>query len=1395
MTAALGVRRRWLLHWDEKGENDCLIGRQVEMTAALGTRGRGTGGRDTCAPEDRRPPPRLQALAAAIYTSLKNTNRSDSEQKLFSEAVGILDHIPDQKRVSLFSDRSTRSTSTGPSLSRSDIEAFGRLRTSFFNGPDQARRASQSISPKPSKSLSLKDSRTTKVYSTPSISPLTPVPTSPSDEGSPEINLSLDIPTTTEQQALIVHGSRQSKIFLHSSGLDSVQEGPEDNEDQNETPNTTPVQPMIALMSTAPKQPPDKSSSAIVQPPKARPLFPTSTTAAVSTSAPSMSFGKNATIATPKPPGSFPQQTPAVAPNHTFGDSFAQLQLPGQISSSVSLPTYTADCKKVDKTTATEHIPVVTNPPQPPAHHMKKPQMPTESSATKSLKAKQPRRTTPGPSTTISPEENAPQNSKQVEDMTPEEMKELLEQMLAPLRADIADLKTKSSSQPPASADAETRRAIRQAEIANQQTALNEELAQITAGTWVDRPREDRSRGDRDEHHREDSHSQTSRRSHMPTDGSQRPQFRTRFDPSYLPKFREGDDLDNWISEMSIDVTTFREALVCPIIFRHCFEPGSPMREWYLMLSPGIVQLITEHEGCWKRFVLKMRKTWDRLLSTRQRMADERTKLSSESFATYYFTKLKLLTAAYPECEDVTLISRIRAGFNDSEADLYIRERTSLLRFINECRQYDEHLKAHPKRSKFNYPAAPQSNRLSTQKTDAQINCVPSLQPQAEEPAMRQRKDTRVDTLADRFNPVTKKSEKSFLRKDGTVVFLDRPCGICEKLSHKNERHFSFERPLRSSIKTMLMETLSDDETELPGPSVFLILERVRQFGKRNGDLVEALASPGQDHKTSISLLRHGAEGKLSHKKSSSISSEISHTWHTLPNLLTTIDVECDPSRAGTNESIGHDLVHYIHNPDIKRDPLRAGTTESADVEIAEKIISNVKCDPTGAGTIELVTKNPLLDVDTNYNPGGIGKTVETPPTKFELPDVNCDPIRVGTTESKILWTLDDGSQWLKSEPPARLIGLPDKSFLRTSPLFAFARLGHGMTRVKALQDVCSNASLIDADLLKELHPEIIPNLDSVNISGIGSGFTSGFCTIPLWIEGSTDGTKCLIKFDVDFHVVESFGGKVLLGIDALLKYNVELFPCKGYAAISHTLKYPTFCEKVKNTTLIRACKRVDWEQQKTSMIMDWADLVRPGPRRQSNPATHPPRTISSNFYTAHVDNGDDMSIERELQFLSSHVDIEVESYKNELKRSIPGDEVTRIASTVYEPRKGELCNPELEDEIPAIPEIPVGEPGEEEIIVPADFNLGPELTAAQKKDLLGFTLPTRRTFILPGSEPITDARHLLDQTNEYVVRALNSSYPASIQPTNRTHHLHGYNTRSWFLSTGTWSSHFVAST
>ncbi|KAI5806816.1 hypothetical protein DFH27DRAFT_651615 [Peziza echinospora] len=33
-----------------------------------------------------------------------------------------------------------------------------------------------------------------------------------------------------------------------------------------------------------------------------------------------------------------------------------------------------------------------------------------------------------------------------------------------------------------------------------------------------------------------------------------------------------------------------------------------------------------------------------------------------------------------------------------------------------------------------------------------------------------------------------------------------------------------------------------------------------------------------------------------------------------------------------------------------------------------------------------------------------------------------------------------------------------------------------------------------------------------------------------------------------------------------------------------------------------------------------------------------------------------------------------------------------------------------------------------------------------------GFTLPTRRTFILPGSEPITATRHLLDQTNETVL-------------------------------------------
>ncbi|KAI5792984.1 hypothetical protein DFH27DRAFT_613324 [Peziza echinospora] len=78
---------------------------------------------------------------------------------------------------------------------------------------------------------------------------------------------------------------------------------------------------------------------------------------------------------------------------------------------------------------------------------------------------------------------------------------------------------------------------------------------------------------------------------------------------------------------------------------------------------------------------------------------------------------------------------------------------------------------------------------------------------------------------------------------------------------------------------------------------------------------------------------------------------------------------------------------------------------------------------------------------------------------------------------------------------------------------------------------------------------------------------------------------------------------------------------------------------------------------------------------------------------------------------------------------------------------------------------------------------------ASTSRPAPGFTLPTRPSVIFPDSEPIADARHILDQTNEYVVHAFNQSYPASIQPTNRTHHLYGYYFRSWFLSTGTWSS------
>src|SRR5258706_13586228 len=153
--------------------------------------------------------------------------------------------------------------------------------------------------------------------------------------------------------------------------------------------------------------------------------------------------------------------------------------------------------------------------------------------------------------------------------------------------------------------------------------------------------------------------------------------------------------------EMEQQIDTHGETLVCPLIAWNCFPQEDPVRIWYTMLGGRNHANMTKEAGCWLNFQIKMRETWSKSIAVTQREAEDRSKQNDETFLIYYFQKLRLLTAAFPESREATHIARIRAKFNDAQADRYIREHESLLVFASEIRYYDDHIKLHPLVTKY----------------------------------------------------------------------------------------------------------------------------------------------------------------------------------------------------------------------------------------------------------------------------------------------------------------------------------------------------------------------------------------------------------------------------------------------------------------------------------------------------------------------------------------------------------------------------------------------------------------------------------------------------------------------------------------------------------------------
>ena len=122
------------------------------------------------------------------------------------------------------------------------------------------------------------------------------------------------------------------------------------------------------------------------------------------------------------------------------------------------------------------------------------------------------------------------------------------------------------------------------------------------------------------------------------------------------------------------------------------------------------------------------------------------------------------------------------------------------------------------------------------------------------------------------------------------------------------------------------------------------------------------------------------------------------------------------------------------------------------------------------------------------------------------------------------------------------------------------------------LNDVCSNVSLMDLALFNTCYDHLkMDTSHMVGVHGIGRATTTGHCKAPIWMEGhDSEGKPCLIKMDVEFHLIENFAHGVLLGIDTLSDYGIDLF-LSSKKALLGPLSYPIDYNQKFKSVLIRA--------------------------------------------------------------------------------------------------------------------------------------------------------------------------------------------------------------------------------
>lgn len=155
------------------------------------------------------------------------------------------------------------------------------------------------------------------------------------------------------------------------------------------------------------------------------------------------------------------------------------------------------------------------------------------------------------------------------------------------------------------------------------------------------------------------------------------------------------------------------------------------------------------------------------------------------------------------------------------------------------------------------------------------------------------------------------------------------------------------------------------------------------------------------------------------------------------------------------------------------------------------------------------------------------------------------------------------------------------KSYLRCSPMSTKVRLGSSKSiEEKGLVDPCSNTGIINKRTFDKYYPNEKINPVINEIKGVGRKKTIGWAIIPIFIDCiDEDDIECCVEFDIEVYVVEYFAVPLLIGLDALKDYGIELstnFLAGSIPTEGNNLLFPLSCDSGRyQSVLVKSSERI----------------------------------------------------------------------------------------------------------------------------------------------------------------------------------------------------------------------------